>query len=627
MSEELFPKPITGKHVPIYTEWWGGILDKLKPADKTPPHEWAKTNVQFNEEGNTEFFTTDGREYIIEPLDCISDFRIENVVLVFGSQTGKTVILMVDGAWVVSNKNNRILWALPDHGTASNFSKDRWIPMLESSSTSRLITGRYDKTISKQKIGGSTVMFVGAHSASKLSSFPCHIVIADETDKFPKAIKSETGAVNLAEQRTKDKPNPKHIKTSTPTTDDGPIWIEFLKGDQRRYHIPCPHCQKGILLAWSPEFYTLPKTGNEAFVYWDKGAKTGGAWDYEKVMETTHVLCPHCKKKIFEKHKKEMIAKGWWKPSNPNASKSFRSYHLSSLYSPSPSCSWPKLAVKFLQSVTSLEGPQGFINGDLAEPFLNQTSFNRTEYLVSSGLKWEGQWIKVLTVDVQANAPFFWYVVRAWDDRGNSRLVDFGSCHTFEEIAGLQEKHEIPDVCVGIDCGYDMQRVYGECIKHGKFLRHRGSVKQRHYGWTPMRGHSESRVWKDKKTGLNLAYGYDLAKLDHTLFELYVLGYNADYMKDILHRYRTQQTEEKWAITEIVNDTYWAHMNAEVKKKHFSKSFPIYRWELLTGGRPNHLFDCENMSTVMAKALGCGAKVVFEKGKADHKKQELVPVN
>jgi hypothetical protein len=33
------------------------------------------------------------------------------------------------------------------------------------------------------------------------------------------------------------------------------------------------------------------------------------------------------------------------------------------------------------------------------------------------------------------------------------------------------------------------------------------------------------------------------------------------------------------------------------------------------------------MSTVMAKALGCGAKVFFEKGKADHKKQELVPAN
>lgn len=610
-------KPLLGvspSQEPLWERWWNGIADRFKASDKRPVHEWAETNIQFNEESNTEYFTTKGREYIIEPLDTISDYRIEDTVLVFGSQSGKTASLMVMGAWVCTNKNNLILWAMPDRDVVKFFSQNRWKPMLLNSSTKSLISGRYALLNLVQKVGGSTVMFVGAHSSSKLSSTPCHVVILDEIDKFPKAIKRETGAKSQAEQRTKEKVNPKHIKTSTPTTDDGPVWIEFLKGDQRRYHIPCPHCEGSLLLAWSPEYYTLPKTGNEAFVYWDKSAKIGGQWDYEKVMATTHVLCPHCKGKIYESDKKEMVKKGYWKASNPNAAKTFRSYHLSSLYASSPSCSWPKMAVRFLQSITSLEGPQGFINGDLAEPFLNQTSFNRTEYLVSSGVKLEGEWIKVLTVDVQANAPFFWYVVRAWNNNGDSQLLDFGSYDHFEDIEKLQVKYSIPDICVGIDCGYDSQKVYGECVKHGQFLKQKGSAKKRHYGWTPMRGFGENRVWRDKKTGLNMAYGYDLAKLDHKLFELYVLGYNADYMKDILYRYRTQQTKEKWAVTDIVDETYWSHLNAEVKKKYFSKSFPKYRWELLTAGRPNHLFDCENMSTVKAKSLGCGLKVSYEKG-------------
>ena len=609
------PLPCRPSQVPLWRNWWAGIYEKFKPLDPRPVNEWAYNCIQFNEEGNSEYFQTQGREYIIEPMNTISDWRISDLVLVFGSQTGKTSMIMGQMGWTVCNRNIRALWVLPDKDLAGDFANDRWIPMLEASETNKYISGRYAKKILTQKIGGSTVMFRGAHSSGKLSSFPCDVVICDETDKFPRNIKGEAGAVNLAEQRTKSKANPKKIKTSTPSGDYNPIWIEFLKGDQRRYYIPCPDCGKDLLLAWSPDYYTLPKTGCEAYVYWDPHAKVGGKWDLKRVKETTYVECPYCHTHIKDHQKAGMIAKGHWAPTNPNANEHFRSYHLSSLYVVNPETSWPVLATKFIEAVTSLEGPQGFINGDLAEPFLNQMSFNRTERLVSSALPLKkGEFFKIMTVDVQEKSPFFWFVVRAWDEKGNSRLVDFGHRDSYAELCEIQQKYEIPDVCVGIDSGYDPQSVYRECVLHGVLMRQPGSVKKRHFGWTPMRGHSESRFWKDEKTGLKMVYGYDLARLEHKSFELYVLGYNSDYMKDVLHRYRTQQTDEKWEITDIVTDEYWSHMNSEVKKKIVQRSFPIYRWELISSGRANHLFDCENMSTVLAKSLGFGASIKLEHG-------------
>ena len=615
----LKPEPIASERIPLWRNWWGAVAEMFKPAEKKRVWEWAHNNVQFNEEGNCEFFGIEGREYIKEILEKVGDWRTRDVTLVFGSQAGKTSALMAGVAWLVCNRNVRVLWVMTDEETAGDFATDRWIPMLQASETAKYISGRYDIKRLKQKVKGSTIMFRGAHSSGKIASFPCDVVVLDETDKYPQKIKGETGTVNLAEQRTKSKANPLHIKTSTPSEEDRPIWIEFQKGDQRRYFVPCPHCGKEILFAWHPDYYVLSKLGCEAYVCWDQDAKGENGWDLERAAATTHVKCPFCGLKIFDRDKRGMISKGRWKPTNMRAEKNRYSYHLSSLYVNNPSCAWGNLTKKFLLAVNSLEGPQGFVNGDLAEPYLSQQIVSRTEFLIPSETPMEGRWFYILTVDVQEKNPFFWFVVRAWNEKGDSRLIDFGSRNSFEEIEEVQRKYNIPDVCVGIDSGYDAQRVYKECIKRGKLIQVGG--KKRHLGWTPMKGENENRFWKDKKTGVSMVFGLVLARTEYKNLELYVLGFNGSYIKDVLYRYRTQKTEEKWAVTEIVDDVYYSHMNAEVKKRKICSGRVAYKWEIISNKRDNHIFDCEVMSIVKAKSLGFGAKIVVEKNREE--KEEM----
>jgi len=114
---------------------------------------------------------------------------------------------------------------------------------------------------------------VWSNSPAALASIPARVVILDEVDKFNEGGRKEADAVNLAEQRTKTFSNPKRIKTSTPTLSDGLIWQEFAKTDQRRRFMPCPHCGKLVLFAWSKAFTVFPLTGNEAFIKWDSKAR------------------------------------------------------------------------------------------------------------------------------------------------------------------------------------------------------------------------------------------------------------------------------------------------------------------------------------------------------------------
>lgn len=578
------------------------IASLFRPPQKMTVAEWACKNVRFNEPDNQNNYSLRCREYIEEPLNLMANNRVTDIVLVFGSQSGKTAMLMAAVSWLAVNQGCRILWVMPGQDLAENFSSTRLIPMFKASPAmaAMLPSDPRKTTKAQQQLGGSIINLVGSNSGAKLSSTPARIIIMDEVDKFPIGIKAEADALNLAEQRTKTFPNPKRIKTSTPTIEPGLIWQEYLKGSQNRYEVPCPHCGQYLVFGWSPDYYTLPKLGNEAYVYWDKDAKIGDTWNYEKVKKSAHAECPFCKGHILDVHKTVMIRKGRWRVTNPNTDSSFVSYHLSSLYSNDTANNFGNLAVKFLKMLKSAQGVQGFVNGDLGEPWLCQEAVNRTEIIVSASVPTGNEDILFLTADYQQKAPYIWYVVRAWSPNGDSRLVDFGSLNTFEEFEEVQKKHDIPDTRVVVDSGYDSLFIYELCAQHGFFTRSRPPS---HIGWIPSKGQAGDKYWLDPKSKQKICFGFGAANLPHRQFRMDVLEYNADVVKDFLHRMRLQKTTERWAVTDIVNDTYWTHMNSEVKREIYSQGRVTYGWRLRTSQIPNHLFDCEILQIVMAMFL------------------------
>ncbi len=601
----------------------GELLRWLADRPSVRPSEWARRNIVMppSEQRGVGPLTWTGREFAIEPLDSIADPMISDVALCFGSQVGKTVIVMCGVAYIIANDPRGILWALPDITLARNFSKRRWMPLVEASKELKrhVPTGkkRHDWAALSQVLNGTEIDFIGSNSRSGMSSRPKAIVLLDEMDKFTieTAAGREAGAVELIEQRVKDQPSPKRIKTSTPSVVDGPGWVEFLKGDQRRYLVPCPHCAGSIFLAFIKGQSLLKSDPRDAHVTWDQDAKReDGSWDYDRVVRSAHWDCPHCRQPIMDHHKTGMVRGGAWVPT-AEAPKTFRSYHLPSLYASSPGTVLGLLVQQYLTLQRSNEGTRGFINGALAEPYESQSDSDlRTEVVVTAP---EGsiasRVVTLLTVDVQRSQPMLYWVAREWDAdaTGNSRRVGVGTCDSWAELDAVQKRHGVLDHHVMIDSGdgSKTEEIYTQCVQRGKILQARGS-RSMHRGWIAAKGDRRGKRWKHEKTGELRPFTLSKQSFGGAQFDFYLLLFaGPDFLDMLAHLRRPHGTAS--VIWEVKADPdrdeiYWRHMDAKHRVKsgfnpRTGRSFS--EWELRSPNRPDHWLDCEIEQLVLASLL------------------------
>ena len=577
---------------------------------KQPPSDWCCESLVFDEPDNRGPFSLSGREYMREPIDDWADQTITDQVEVFGSQTGKTAGIMGGASWTVRNEPSRLKWVMPTMDLVKSFSRKRWTPLLRRSPLlAELIPSgrdRFDFSTLSQILGGSIIDFAWSNSPSALSSDPCRVVILDEVDKFNEGGNREANAVNLAEQRTKSFANPKRVKTSTPTLVTGLIWQEFLKTDQRRRFMPCPHCQKFVVLIWSKNYTVFKLTGEEAEVQWDKEAKQeGGTWDLDRVERSARYVCPHCAGHILDAHKTMMDRSGVWRPT-ARAAAGYRGRHLPTMYAPSAQANVGRLAVKFIQAQQSLLGLQGFINGDLAEPYESQdTRAERTE-LITSRLEVTAEWKKLQTIDCQARAPHFYAIQRAWNGPKSTGIKHI-ACDTWDELRTAQKAENIPNVGVMVDSGYgakaDME-VYQTCARFSELVPNEKRKRIDAIGWMASKGMPGRKRWKHEESGLLVPYHLadtdpyigtaHAGKVAMTLFE-----FSGDFFKDILDRLRKGKSSDKWSVSDEVgkDEEYWRHMDGEYKDSVHNKRTGRVTWGWVKRGPhwPNHWFDCEVM--------------------------------
>jgi hypothetical protein len=582
----------------------------LRPRSSLTPVQWCHEHLCFDEAEYRGPFESRRAEYLIETLNDFADITIHDAVLCWGSQTKKTGTLMAGALWSVSNDPSGIFWVMATVPLARKFSKQRLLPMIRKTLPELIPTGarRFEVNSMDMQLGAAQINMAGSNSPAALSSTPSRRIILDEVDKFDEGGRGEADAVNLAEQRAKNVACPQRWKTSTPTLYTGLIWQEFLKGDQRRYFVPCPHCAHDVVLAWSAQFTVFKPTGAEAFVKWDGDSKRkDGTWDMDRVRRSARAECPFCGGEIRDGHKTRMVREGKWKATAP-AAVSFRSRHLPSMYASSPECTFGSMAVRFLEAKRSLQGLQGFINGDLAEPYQSQDMLQARTELITDRVTADpsAPWLKFMTVDCQAREPFFWYVVRAWKG-GESEALQAGSADTWEQLREIQLKHGVPDVCFGVDSGYgakDDHEVYLNCARFSEFVAQPAGLAQA-VGWLPTKGMPSRKRWESedgtKKPWFLSSVDPFTDSANAGKARMSLLEFSAEHFKDVLHRLRAQR-HGRWSVkSEVSNDEYWRHLDAwirtEVRPK---KGSAVIQWVLRDKHWPDHLADCEVLQVVLA---------------------------
>jgi phage terminase large subunit GpA-like protein len=146
---------------------------------------------------------------------------------------------------------------------------------------------------------GGALYFATAQSAANLKSTMVRGMILDELEEYPADLEGQGDTVGVAKVRgTTAGDDFKMMLISTPGMKAvSQIEPAFLKRDQRRFFMPCPHCSTPITFEW------------ENFV-WTEGKPN-----------TVRYLCQTCKEvppnfgRIHEgRHKEAMLAKGVWVP-------------------------------------------------------------------------------------------------------------------------------------------------------------------------------------------------------------------------------------------------------------------------------------------------------------------------
>ena len=171
----------------------------------------------------------------------------------------------------------------------------------------------------------------------RVITFETAIMIRDEIDGAPTMLKSGEGNwLKVSFARTNAWGARKKIfDFSTPTVwGESQIQEEYDDGDQRKFLVPCPHCET---------YQELELT--------DADAKHGLRADYKAgILERVYYLCDHCNAAIFNHHKTGMMIKGRWEPSARSSVRNYRSYHISSLYSPVGMLSWMEFFERYLKA-------------------------------------------------------------------------------------------------------------------------------------------------------------------------------------------------------------------------------------------------------------------------------------
>jgi phage terminase large subunit GpA-like protein len=306
------------------------LTDGLTPDPPMTVAEWADTYRILSGRAAAEAgrYRTSRTPYMREIMENLSPSSpVERVVFMKAAQTGATEAGNNFIGFVIHQAPGPILAVQPTVELAKRNSQQRIDPLIEESAELRKIVAPArsrdsGNTVLAKRFPGGQLVLTGANSATGLRSMPARYVFLDEVDAYPGDVDGEGDPIALAEARTATFGHRKKLfLVSTPTIKGlSRIEREYEASDQRRFFVPCPHCD---VMQWL-QFERLR---------WEKGKP-----------ETALYTCEGCDRPIGEAAKTEMLAKGEWRPTTEGSNPRTRGYHLSALYSPVGWTSWSDIA-------------------------------------------------------------------------------------------------------------------------------------------------------------------------------------------------------------------------------------------------------------------------------------------
>lgn len=329
-----------------------GLLDRRKFSLSTAmPSEWAQSRMHMSEGNFQGALSHDITPYWTEILDNLSPYSgYEEIVLMGASQGGKTKAIIEPticyyisehpcNIGYISGNTDLALESMIDLDKAI---KNANLAHLIRPSTERIRNSRTGDTNKMKEYPGGNLIGGSATNHKTFRRRNWRLIIGDDIEEANDQSAKAGSTVEIIKKRANSYGKSKKIFwCSTPMRVQGSIiYPLYLKGDQRKYHIPCQRCGAAIHLEFEIKIDDREKAG----IRWQ--------WDTNGKLKpgTVEYVCQECGKGFSEKNKYKFNKDGLWVPTAEPDSDALISYYWNNLYSAPGMDNWDTIVREYISA-------------------------------------------------------------------------------------------------------------------------------------------------------------------------------------------------------------------------------------------------------------------------------------
>jgi len=332
----------------------GAFAKGIRPAPIVSPAEWGRNHfiVPVGPQKGQKLDLT-LTPHLVEPLNML---RVDSPwTVIAAKKSGQSAFSTLGLIWLmclIDTSPDDMMIVQPSLTAAKDFNSERLDPLIKSTTViankvraqkSRDADG--SKTLEKKFPGGRLVL-TGANSSTDLSAKTIRFMLRDEVDRWPADLDGQGDPMEMCDARqlafTRSGTH-KSLIISTPTNKGASrIDTAYAAGDQRKWFVPCPHCEAEITFDFSQLRGELTRPYNARY------------------------MAQCCGARIESWQQREMVLAGKWKPTHtgPGRQPSYFFNSLSSLLT-----SWDEIWGKYLDSRDDPLKEKGFANLWLGESY------------------------------------------------------------------------------------------------------------------------------------------------------------------------------------------------------------------------------------------------------------------
>lgn len=339
----------------------------VRPKAFLTVSEWAEENRILSGEGSAEPgpWKNSRTPYLREIMDCLSeDSPDKKIVFMKASQIGGTECGSNWLGYIMDHAKGPVAVVMPSENSLNDWVSQKFEPMATDTpavadALAKRSNRSADNNSKRKKFTGGIFYMKTAGSTADLKSTSLRYAIADEVDEWEWTT-TQGDPIELLDVRMTTFHDSKMFIVSSPTIKDAShIEAQHDEGDQRKYHVPCPHCSELQVLRWSNLRYQKDPANPK------------------RITSVTY-YCEHNGCVIEEYHKTEMLrergygGKARWIAMAPD--NLYPSFQANSLYSPiGLGKSWTELAYQWINAQDDPKDLMVFINTRLGETYRNAT--------------------------------------------------------------------------------------------------------------------------------------------------------------------------------------------------------------------------------------------------------------